>query len=36
MACGVGNCQGCPVKTGDTYKMVCKDGPVFDIIDVEL
>ncbi len=31
MACGVGVCLGCPVKmrTGG-YKMVCKDGPVFD------
>lgn len=31
MACGVGVCLGCPVKmrTGE-YKMVCKDGPVFD------
>jgi len=31
MACGVGVCLGCPVKmkTG-AYKMVCKDGPVFD------
>ncbi len=31
MACGVGNCQGCAVKIGDVHKMVCKDGPVFDI-----
>ncbi|MDD5427873.1 MAG: dihydroorotate dehydrogenase electron transfer subunit [Candidatus Omnitrophica bacterium] len=39
MACGVGVCLGCPVKvkrghglcgTGYEYKMVCKDGPVFD------
>jgi len=32
MACGVGVCLGCPVKMkGDIgYKMVCKDGPVFD------
>ena len=35
MACGVGVCLGCPVKVRkdlvDTeYKMVCKDGPVFD------
>jgi dihydroorotate dehydrogenase electron transfer subunit len=34
MACGVGNCQGCAVKSGDTYKMVCKDGPVFDIEEI--
>lgn len=31
MACGVGVCLGCPVKIkGQEYKMVCKDGPVFD------
>jgi dihydroorotate dehydrogenase electron transfer subunit len=29
MACGVGACKGCPVKTKSGYKMVCKDGPVF-------
>jgi len=34
MACGVGNCQGCAVKYKDSYRMVCKDGPVFDIEDV--
>jgi len=30
MACGVGACLGCAVMTKDGYKMVCKDGPVFD------
>lgn len=31
MACGVGACLGCPVKVkGGEYKMVCKDGPVFN------
>lgn len=31
MACGVGACLGCPVKVrGGEYKMVCKDGPIFD------
>ena len=29
MACGIGNCQGCAVKTTDGHRMVCKDGPVF-------
>lgn len=30
MACGVGVCLGCPVKVkNNSYKMVCKDGPVF-------
>jgi dihydroorotate dehydrogenase electron transfer subunit len=30
MACGIGACKGCAVKTTKGYKMVCKDGPVFD------
>ena len=36
MACGVGVCLGCPVKVkGQEYKMVCKDGPVFNSEEVE-
>ncbi|MCX5679085.1 MAG: dihydroorotate dehydrogenase electron transfer subunit [Candidatus Omnitrophica bacterium] len=36
MACGVGVCLGCPVKTKGAlgYKMVCKDGPVFDTREI--
>jgi len=43
MACGVGVCLGCPVKiktshkpqvTSHEYKMVCKDGPVFNSEDI--
>lgn len=34
MACGVGACLGCVIntlgETGQVYKRVCKDGPVFD------
>lgn len=32
MACGLGACQGCvtPVVGPEKYKLVCKDGPVFD------
>lgn len=31
MACGVGACWGCVVKSSDgTYQRVCADGPVFD------
>lgn len=36
MACGLGACQGCICKVKDDsaqgwrYKLVCKDGPVFD------
>lgn len=37
MACGVGICQGCPVESVNStkrYRLVCKDGPVFDIHSV--
>ncbi|MCF8260246.1 MAG: dihydroorotate dehydrogenase electron transfer subunit [Melioribacteraceae bacterium] len=36
MACGFGICQGCPIENADTdgYKLVCKDGPVFNVKDV--
>ncbi len=30
MACGIGICLGCAVKTRTGFKLVCKDGPVFD------
>lgn len=38
MACGFGICQGCPIETydGECYKLVCKDGPVFNAKDVKL
>lgn len=38
MACGFGICQGCPIETndGEGYKLVCKDGPVFNSKDVKL
>ena len=40
MACGLGLCQGCVVKTtsgkyNGHYALVCKDGPVFNLNDVE-
>jgi len=40
MACGLGLCQGCAVKnTTDKYNgqyaLVCKDGPVFNLKDIE-
>lgn len=31
MACGFGVCLGCSLDTKTGYKLVCKDGPVFDI-----
>ncbi len=34
MACGVGACLGCVVKTVSGYKRVCKEGPVFDIEEI--
>jgi len=34
MACGVGACLGCVVKTVEGYKRVCKEGPVFSSDDI--
>jgi len=34
MACGVGACLGCTVKTKKGYKRVCKEGPVFPIGEI--
>jgi len=31
MACGVGTCLGCSIKTTEGYRTVCHDGPVFDL-----
>lgn len=39
MACGVGACLGCARKLkseNETYVKVCKDGPVFDLQQVEI
>ncbi len=38
MACGFGICQGCPVQYKDdsSYNLICKDGPIFNINDVEI
>lgn len=38
MACGIGACLGCVVRTrsdGGGLVRVCKEGPVFDIVDIE-
>lgn len=42
MACGIGVCLGCAVKTlthrekaNKEYKMVCSDGPVFEAGDID-
>ncbi len=34
MACGIGACLGCMVKTVNGQKRVCKEGPVFNIEDI--
>lgn len=36
MACGVGACLGCMVKTRAGLKRACADGPVFKFEDLEL
>ena len=35
MACGVGACRGCAVKTKEGYKLSCTDGPVFESTIIE-
>ena len=34
MACGVGACLGCAIRTKTGFKRVCKDGPVFNLKDI--
>jgi dihydroorotate dehydrogenase electron transfer subunit len=34
MACGIGACLSCVVKTTDGYQRVCCDGPIFDAADI--
>ena len=34
MACGIGACLGCVVRTVDGHKRVCKEGPVFPIEEI--
>ncbi len=31
IACGVGACLGCAIRTKSGYKLICKDGPVFNL-----
>ena len=35
MACGTGACLGCAIETKEGYKLVCKDGPVFDAQEIK-
>ena len=34
MACGIGACLGCVVKTVDGFKRVCKEGPVMSASEI--
>ncbi|MFN7170294.1 MAG: dihydroorotate dehydrogenase electron transfer subunit, partial [Candidatus Omnitrophota bacterium] len=34
IACGLGGCWGCVVKTSQGYKRVCKEGPVFNLEEI--
>lgn len=34
LGCGVGACLGCSVETRHGQKLVCKDGPVFDLNEI--
>ena len=34
MGCGLGFCYACSIQTRKGLKQVCKDGPVFDMLDV--
>ncbi|MCE5194577.1 MAG: dihydroorotate dehydrogenase electron transfer subunit [Nitrospiraceae bacterium] len=34
MACGIGACLGCVIKTKHNYKRVCREGPVFSIHEI--
>jgi len=34
MACGVGACKGCVVRTMVGYKLCCIEGPIFDSKEV--
>ncbi len=36
MGCGVGICWGCAIETKKGYKRVCKDGPVFNLEDINV
>ncbi len=35
MACGIGVCQGCALRMKEGFKLVCKDGPVFEADEID-
>jgi dihydroorotate dehydrogenase electron transfer subunit len=36
MGCGLGGCKSCAVKTLQGYKLICTEGPVFPLKEVDL
>ncbi len=36
LLCGVGSCDACALRTKDGMKMICVDGPTFDLMTVKL
>lgn len=36
MGCGIGACYGCSIRTKSGMKQVCKDGPVFELSEINL
>ncbi len=38
IACGVGDCFGCPIKlrSSEDYAMICRMGPLFNLKEVEV
>jgi len=35
MACGIGGCKGCAIKTKNGVKHICKDGPCFKAEEID-
>jgi dihydroorotate dehydrogenase electron transfer subunit len=36
MGCGLGGCKSCAVKTTQGYKLVCNEGPIFPLKEINL
>lgn len=34
MGCGFGGCYGCAIETRSGLRLVCKDGPIFELNDI--
>jgi dihydroorotate dehydrogenase electron transfer subunit len=34
MGCGFGGCYGCAIETRSGWRLVCKDGPVFELKEI--